>query len=98
MLVASAGAAAAIVLAVLFALYIVQARVVRPLTVLTDKTVRLSRGEDDFDLSEAQRRDEIGLLGKALLTFKENAATLRAMTKAEAVAIARAILELAGEE
>ena len=84
-LVASAGAAAAIVLAVLFALYIVQARVVRPLTVLTDKTVRLSRGEDDFDLSEAQRRDEIGLLGKALLTFKENAATLRAMTKAEAV-------------
>ena len=32
------------VLAVLFALWVVQARVVKPLTVLTDKTVRLSRG------------------------------------------------------
>lgn len=79
------GASIGMLLATLLALYIAQTRIVRPLSVLTTKTVRLSKGDDAFDLNEVDRRDELGDLGRALQSFKDNAATLRAMTKAEAV-------------
>ena len=80
------GASAGLVTLVsVLALLLIRAEIVAPLTALTDKTVRLSRGDDDFQLSELHRRDEYGDLARALKVFKDNADRIRAMSEAEAV-------------
>jgi methyl-accepting chemotaxis protein len=80
------GASAGLVLLVsLLSLRLIRSEIVTPLTALTDKTVRLSRGDDDFQLSELDRRDEYGDLARALKIFKDNADRIRAMSAAEAV-------------
>ena len=66
-------------------LWLIQSAIVRPLTVLTDKTVRLSRGDDNFALSELDWKDEYGDLARALKVFKDNADRIRAMSDAESV-------------
>jgi methyl-accepting chemotaxis protein len=69
----------------LLALRLINRGIVAPITVLTEKTVRLSRGDDGFALPEVERRDEYGALARALEVFKANADKIRAMSVAEAV-------------
>ena len=69
----------------LFALWLIQTAIVKPIALLTQKTIRLSKGDGDFDLPELDRRDEYGDLARALKVFKDNAARIRAMSAAEAV-------------
>jgi methyl-accepting chemotaxis protein len=74
-----------IIIVVIFALMTVNSGIVRPITVLTEKTVLLSRGNDNFALPEVDRKDELGALARALEVFKSNADKIRAMSVAEAV-------------
>lgn len=74
-----------VVLVSVLAMWLIQTAILRPITVLTDKTVRLSRGDDNFPLSELNRKDEYGDLARALKVFKDNADRIRAMSVAEAV-------------
>jgi methyl-accepting chemotaxis protein len=74
-----------IALAIIFALRVINSNIVAPLAVLTEKTVRLSRGDDKFALPELERTDEYGALARALEVFKSNADKIRAMSVAEAV-------------
>jgi len=74
-----------IAVVVAFALRTISASIVAPITVLTQKTVRLSRGDDNFPLPEVSRKDEYGALARALEVFKANADKIRAMSVAEAV-------------
>src|SRR6266542_2245454 len=73
------------VLVIIFALRTINKSVVAPITVLTEKTVRLSRGDDNFALPEVGRKDEYGALARALEVFKSNADKIRAMSVAEEV-------------
>src|SRR5207244_7005068 len=52
----------AILLVVVLALFLINSGIVRPVTVLTNKTVLLSRGDDNFALPEVDRKDEFGSL------------------------------------
>jgi methyl-accepting chemotaxis protein len=75
----------ALVLVIAFALRTINGSIVAPLSLLTEKTVRLSKGDDNFSLPEIDRRDEYGDLARALQVFKSNADKIRAMSVAEAV-------------
>ena len=61
--------------------------VVTPLKFLTQKISMLSSGNGDFELPEAERGDELGDMGKALLVFRENAEKIKAAMSAEEVTI-----------
>ncbi|HXI60085.1 MAG TPA: methyl-accepting chemotaxis protein [Polyangia bacterium] len=74
-----------IVVVLIFALRTINSGIVAPMTVLTEKTVRLSKGDDKFELREVDRTDEYGALARALAIFKANADKIRAMSVAEAV-------------
>jgi methyl-accepting chemotaxis protein len=74
-----------IVFVIIFALRTINVSIVAPLTLLTEKTVRLSKGDDNFALPEVERPDEYGALARALEVFKGNADKIRAMSVAEAV-------------
>jgi methyl-accepting chemotaxis protein len=76
---------ALIILVTIFALRTIKTSIVEPLAMLTEKTVRLSRGDDNFALPEVGRADEYGDLARALEVFKSNADKIRAMSVAEAV-------------
>ena len=72
----------AILLVVVLALVMVNLGIVKPITVLTSKTVLLSRGDDNFALPEVDRTDEFGALARALTVFKNNADKIRARSVA----------------
>jgi methyl-accepting chemotaxis protein len=74
-----------LVIVIVFALRTINSSVVAPITLLTEKTVRLSKGDDNFALPEVERKDEYGALARALEVFKGNADKIRAMSVAEAV-------------
>jgi methyl-accepting chemotaxis protein len=74
-----------VLLVSVIALWMIQTQIVRPITVLTEKTVRLSKGDDNFPLPELDRKDEYGDLARALKVFKDNADRIRAMSAAEEV-------------
>jgi len=74
-----------IIIVVIFALLTINSGIVTPITVLTQKTVLLSRGNDNFELPEIDRKDEFGALARALEVFKSNADKIRAMSVAEQV-------------
>ena len=76
---------ALMVVVFIFALRIINNNIVGPMTVLTEKTVRLSKGDDNFELREVNRSDEYGALARALAVFKANADKIRAMSVAESV-------------
>ncbi|HET6279666.1 MAG TPA: methyl-accepting chemotaxis protein [Polyangia bacterium] len=76
---------ALMVIVFIFALRIINNNIVGPMTGLTEKTVRLSKGDDNFELKEVNRSDEYGALARALAVFKANADKIRAMSVAEAV-------------
>jgi methyl-accepting chemotaxis protein len=73
------------VLVIIFALRTISKNIVAPIAVLTEKTVRLSKGDDNFALPEVGRKDEYGALARALEVFKSNADKIRAMSVAEEV-------------
>ena len=68
-------------------LLIVLKGVVTPLKFLTQKISMLSSGNGDFELPEAERGDELGDMGKALLVFRANAEKIKAAMSAEEVTI-----------
>ena len=74
-----------LVIVLIFALRTINGNIVGPMTVLTEKTVRLSKGDDKFELREVDRTDEYGALARALAVFKSNADKIRAMSVAESV-------------
>ncbi len=61
--------------------------VVNPLNQLTKKIIQLSSGDGNFELPEAERGDELGSMGKALLVFRANAEKIKVAMGAEAVTI-----------
>lgn len=69
------------------ALVIVLKGVVKPLNQLTGKITQLSSGDGNFELPEAERGDELGAMGKALLVFRSNAEKIKAAMSAEAVTV-----------
>jgi len=79
------GIAASIAAISALAVLIVLRGVVLPLNQLTAKIGRLSSGDGNFELPEADRGDELGAMGRALLVFRENAEKIRAAMKAEEV-------------
>jgi methyl-accepting chemotaxis protein len=68
-------------------LFIILRGVVNPLNQLTGKITKLSSGDGNFELPEAERGDELGAMGKALLVFRANAEKIRVAMGAEAVTI-----------
>jgi methyl-accepting chemotaxis protein len=76
-----------IILITAAALTIVLRGVVGPLNQLTKKITLLSGGNGDFELPEAERGDELGAMGKALLVFRANAEKIKVAMGAEAVTV-----------
>ncbi len=58
-----------------------------PLTALTDKTSRLTKGDSAFELPETARADELGELARALEIFRRNAGKIRTMTTQTALSV-----------
>jgi methyl-accepting chemotaxis protein len=71
-------------------LWIVSAKVVRPLRLLSDAMRRLALRDLTTEIEGQQRRDEIGLMAKAVQVFKENALRAGALETEAASARARA--------
>ncbi len=61
----------AVILAVL-AIWIVLGRVTLPIAALTGAMQRLSGGDEQTGIPHAANRDEVGLMARAVLVFKEN--------------------------
>ncbi|HEY3917129.1 MAG TPA: HAMP domain-containing protein, partial [Stellaceae bacterium] len=66
-----------LVLALVTVYWITTRFIVRPLTGITDSMGRISRGDFAVPIDEAGRRDEIGILGRALAVFRERSIALR---------------------
>ncbi len=62
----------------------VNARVLRPVKLVTDRMGRLARGRTDVALPAAKRRDEIGNMLEALEIFRENAFKIEQMSRERA--------------
>ena len=67
-------------------LWIVSAKVVRPLRLLSEVMRRLAQGDLATEIAAAPRRDEVGVMAMAVQVFKANALRARAL-EAEAVAV-----------
>lgn len=52
------------------ALMLLQRRLLRPLAVLTDQFRRIADGQDDVDLGDTRRQDEVGDLTRAAMSFR----------------------------
>jgi methyl-accepting chemotaxis protein len=66
-------------------LWIVSSKVVRPLNDLSDRMRRLAGGDLGTEITGERRRDEVGLMARAVLVFKDNALRAQALaTEAEA--------------
>ncbi len=81
------GLSAVIFVIAALALLIVLRGVVAPIKRLTAKITQLSGGDGNFELPEAERGDELGAMGRALLVFRENAEKIKVAMTAEAVTI-----------
>ncbi len=81
------GLGAVIFVIAVLALLIVLRGVVAPIKQLTAKITKLSGGDGSFELPEAERGDELGAMGRALLVFRENAEKIKVAMTAEAVTI-----------
>ena len=68
---------AGLVLALLVAQWITTRFIVRPLTKITAAMDRLSGGDLAIEIAEADRGDEIGIIGRALAVFRERSVALR---------------------
>jgi methyl-accepting chemotaxis protein len=71
-------------------LWVVSAKVLRPLRLLSDIMRRLAQGDLATELNVQPRRDELGLMAKAVEVFKENALRARALEAEAASARTRA--------
>jgi signal transduction histidine kinase len=63
--------------AILMVSWISTRLIIRPLTTITDSMGRLSRGDLNIEIENAERRDEIGILARALTVFREHSLALR---------------------
>jgi signal transduction histidine kinase len=63
--------------ALLTVVWITRRFIVGPLTRITNAMGRLSQGDMDIDIEEADRHDEIGILARALAVFHEHSLALR---------------------
>ncbi len=62
------------------ALLFISRRLGRPLGQITEATNRIANGDKTFDVPWTKRRDEIGDMARALVTFRENVALIDRMT------------------
>jgi methyl-accepting chemotaxis protein len=81
------GSGAAQLVALAFLIWIAIVQVSRPLGRMTDLMGRLAGGDLDIAVAQTERRDEVGMLARALAVFKENA-----------VAASRVALEQSAEQ
>ena len=70
-----------LILALVTVNWITSRFILRPLTKITDSMGRISRGDFAIAIEEADRRDEIGILGRALAVFRERSIALRENTQ-----------------
>jgi signal transduction histidine kinase len=70
-----------LLLALLVAHWITTRFILQPLTKITDGMSRLSGGDLAIEIGEADRGDEIGVLGRALVVFRERSLALREKTE-----------------
>ncbi len=62
--------------------------IVRPLTAMTDATLRLAEGDSSVTVPASDRTDEIGALARAFQVFKENAERIRKLQQEREAALA----------
>jgi methyl-accepting chemotaxis protein len=60
-------------------LWIALARIVKPITGITAGMARLAAGDRTVEVAGAERKDEIGLMAKAVQVFKDNAIAMERM-------------------
>jgi methyl-accepting chemotaxis protein len=90
-------------LAAAWALWLVTARVLRPLLGITGAMQRLAEGDLDLQVPHAERTDEIGRMARAVQVFKDNAARMKALETeekriaAEHMLRAQSMVEMVGE-
>lgn len=82
------GSAVLFVAAIGLTLLVARRTVIRPLTALTDATVRLAGGDLDSDVPAVTKRDELGQLASALVIFRTALQQNRARQEADARAFA----------
>jgi methyl-accepting chemotaxis protein len=71
------------VAAAAFAFWTVLAGVTRPLTRLTTAVGAVAEGRSDVEVSDTERKDEIGELARSVLVFRDNAAEVARLKVAE---------------
>ncbi len=80
----------AVVMAVLLvAAFFLVSGVVKPIKGITESMRRLAGGETDIDLAAADRKDEIGAMGRAVQVFRDNAIERQQLRDREAEEVAR---------
>jgi methyl-accepting chemotaxis protein len=79
-----ATAAAGILLGLILSILIGRRAIVAPVRALTEKMGLLAQGQLDITVEEADRRDEIGNMGRAVEVFRENARQIAALSAEEA--------------
>ena len=73
----------------LVAAFFLVSGVVKPMKRLTAAMGRLADGETDIDLAAAERKDEIGAMGRAVKVFRDNAIERRELRSREAEEVER---------
>lgn len=82
------------------AFWLVRAGITRPIAALGEKMNRLAGGDHQFEVPCAQRRDDFGPMGKAILVFRDNAIEQARMAAAKAKADAeqKEVVETVGRQ
>ncbi len=78
-------------ISILFAIVI--ATIVRPLRVMTDQMAELARGNLSIDVRGIGRRDEVGILARALEVFKTNAIDVARLAEEQELVKAQAEID-----
>jgi methyl-accepting chemotaxis protein len=73
------GAALAAGVALAFGLWMSRGKITRPLNALADRMRRLAAGDLEVEVDGQERGDEVGVMAKAVQTFKDNGLKARAL-------------------
>jgi len=83
----SAGIAAAIIVVMMLAGWLLVRSLARPINALNRQMMQLAEGRFDVEIGGTRRIDEIGTMARAVEVFRENGIRISQMTEAEATRI-----------
>lgn len=81
-----------LIIALVVGFYVVQCGIVRPMLTLSDTMHKLAKGDTDVEIKATRRKDELGVMAKAVEIFRVNAIK-RKKLEAEQVAAQEAQVE-----